>query len=193
MILSHRFDDNSIGPIGRADAELLGSIAGYYHKPRVLEIGSQFGDSAALWIGAGCSRLICVDSNITDDLRDTVYLCDFAYLVQTNQQEFLTTEIFDIIFLDASHDLKLNVATIQNLQGNLAPGGTLILHDTGIWARAHMTDEHKAFPYGYDLPEGKMHQPGEVLTVQWLKANGWNCVSLASRNALRHGITICQK
>jgi hypothetical protein len=123
----------------------------------------------------------------------TVDGCKHVELVQANQQEFLTTEIFDIIFLDASHDPKLNAWTIQNLQCNLAPGGVLILHDTGIWATEHMTEAHRAFPCGYNMPEGKMHQPGEVLTVQWLKANGWNCVSLASRNALRHGITICQK
>jgi predicted O-methyltransferase YrrM len=192
MIISHKLDDNLIGPIGRADAEVLGSIAEYFHKPRVLEIGSQFGHSAALWVAAGCSRLVCVDCQITKELRHTLGLCPFAELVQANQQDFRTEEEFDIIFLDASHDPSLNAKTICNLQGNLAQGGVLIVHDTGVWATEHMTEAHKAF-HGYDLPEGKAHQPGEMFFVEWMKKNGWNCVSLGSKKALRHGLTICQR
>jgi predicted O-methyltransferase YrrM len=186
------YDNNAIGPIGEADAHALASIAKYYHQPRVLEIGSQFGHSAHLWIGVGCSRLVCVDANITPELRETVEGETYVELVQAMQQDFRTEEIFDIIFLDASHDPSLNAKTICNLQGNLAPGGVLIVHDTGIWAKEHMTEAHRAF-HGYDMPEGKAHQPGEIIFVQWLKSNGWNCVSLGSKNALRHGITICQR
>jgi predicted O-methyltransferase YrrM len=185
-------DDNAIGPIGGADAEILGSIAFYFHKPRVLEIGSQFGHSAWAWLAAGCSRLVCVDANITPELQNVVKEESHVELVQALQQDFRSNEIFDIIFLDASHDPSLNAKTICNLQGNLAQGGVLIVHDTGIWATEHMTEAHKAFP-GYDLPEGKVHQPGEIVFVEWLKSNGWNCVSLGSKNALRHGLTICQR
>jgi predicted O-methyltransferase YrrM len=192
MILTHDLNDNAIGPIGRADAEILGSIAAYYHKPRVLEIGSQYGHSAAVWLEAGCSRLVCIDANITLLLQETVRSFENYELIQTGQDNFRSNEIFDIIFLDASHDPSLNAKTICNLQGNLAQGGVLIVHDTGIWATEHMTEAHKAFP-GYDLPEGKVHQPGEIVFVEWLKNNGWNCVSLGSKNALRHGITICQR
>jgi predicted O-methyltransferase YrrM len=186
------FDNTAIGPIGADDAEVLGSVAAYYHKPRVLEIGSQFGHSAWVWLAAECSRLVCVDVDITPQLVETVKGFENYELVQTGQDNFLTAEIFDIIFLDASHDPSLNAKTICNLQGNLAQGGVLIVHDTGIWATEHMTEEHKAFP-GYDLPEGKVHQPGEIVFVEWLKSNGWNCVSLGSRNALRNGLTICQR
>jgi predicted O-methyltransferase YrrM len=191
-MIAHDFDDNAIGPIGSADARVLMGIAEYYHKPRVLEIGSQFGHSAHLWIGVGCSRLVCVDAVITPELLETVQGEINGELVQAMQQDFRTEETFDIIFLDASHDPSLNAKTICNLQGNLAPGGVLIVHDTGIWATEHMTEAHKAFP-GYDLPEGKAHQPGEIVFIEWLKSNGWNCVSLGSKNALRHGLTICQR
>jgi predicted O-methyltransferase YrrM len=193
MILTHDLNDNAIGPIGRADAEILGSIATYYHEPRVLEIGSQFGHSAAVWLEAGCKFVVCVDANITPELQETARGAEGrCSLVECYQQDYKTVSIFDIIFLDASHDPSLNAKTICNLQGNLAQGGVLIVHDTGIWATEHMTDEHKAFP-GYDLPEGKVHQPGEIVFVEWLKSNGWNCVSLGSKNALRHGLTICQR
>jgi predicted O-methyltransferase YrrM len=171
-MIAHDFDDNAIGPIGSADARVLMGIAEYYHKPRVLEIGSQFGHSAHLWIGVGCSRLVCVDAVITPELLETVQGEINGELVQAMQQDFRTEETFDIIFLDASHDPSLNAKTICNLQGNLAPGGVLIVHDTGIWAKEHMTEAHKAFPCGYDLPEGKAHQPGEIIFVQWLQANG---------------------
>jgi predicted O-methyltransferase YrrM len=191
-MIAHDFDDNAIGPIGSADARVLMGIAEYYHKPRVLEIGSQFGHSAHLWIGVGCSRLVCVDAVITPELLETVQGEINGELVQAMQQDFRTGEIFDIIFLDASHDPSLNAKTICSLQGNLAQGGVLIVHDTGIWSAEHMTDEHKAFP-GYDLPEGKAHQPGEIVFIEWLKSNGWNCVSLGSKSALRHGLTICQR
>jgi predicted O-methyltransferase YrrM len=186
------YDNNDIGPVGEADANVLASVAKYYRHPRVLEIGSQFGHSAWAWLAAGCSRLVCVDANITPELQNVVKEESHVELVQALQQNFRTGEIFDIIFLDASHDPSLNAKTICNLQGNLAQGGVLVVHDTGIWATEHMTEAHKAFP-GYDLPEGKAHQPGEIVFVEWLKSNGWNCVSLGSKNALRHGLTICQR
>jgi predicted O-methyltransferase YrrM len=187
------YNDNSIGPIGAADAGLLSAIAKYYNAPRVLEIGSQNGDSARCWLDAGCCRLVCVDAILTQGLMDEIgqeIQCTFHHCFQ---QDFKTEEMFDIIFLDASHDPQINAATVVNLQGNLRKGGVLVIHDTGLWAHDHMTDAHKSFSGGCDFPEGYAHQPGEIVFVGWLKNNGWHCVSLASKTALRHGITICQR
>jgi predicted O-methyltransferase YrrM len=197
-MMIYRYCDNAIGPIGGADFNLLTTIGRYLHAPRVLEFGSLVGHSARCWLlrSAEASHLTCVDACLTQELRDLV--SDYpgkATLVECRQEEFRPPPeaSYDLVFFDASHDCELNLATLGNIEPSLAQGALLLVHDTGLWAPEAMTPAHHAFP-GACLPDGrKEHQPGEREFVRRLQANGWNCVTLQSKTALRHGLTLCQK
>lgn len=187
------YDDDNLGPIGAHDAALLGAVASYVGGCSVLEFGSAFGDSAAVWIAAGVHKLVCVDSSITADMQTLANKNPgIVYLMAMSQDCFVSADKFDIIFFDASHDLVTNQRTLDNVKDSLNTGGMVIVHDTGLWAHCAMKEKHFNFCCGHDTPEGFAHQPGEIEFVKWLRSNGWQCVDFGSKTQLRHGITICQ-
>jgi SAM-dependent methyltransferase len=188
------YDDLSIGPIGLADRNLLVAVAGYYHQPAVLEYGSAEGHSAQAWLDGGASVVHCVDLRLCQGMAEVLQNnSERVRFFQGEQTAFVPPQGYDIAFIDASHSLGANMATLKAVECVLLPGGCVVIHDTGKWAAGAMTDAHRGFAGVVDPADGgKWHQPGEVEFVRWMQRRGWQCVSLASRTALRHGITLCQ-
>lgn len=189
------YDDNAIGPIGAADRELLVALARYVCKARVLEFGSLFGHSAKAWLEGGAEHVTCVEINPTQELitlaenrADRMRL--FSLPMETLDPPWKNH--YDIVFFDAAHDAEMNMKALLRLQSWLLLFAVVVVHDTGVWAREFMTPEHERFP-GEDVAQGKIHQKGELLFVDTLRKSGWDCVTLQSKNALRHGITLCQR
>jgi hypothetical protein len=187
------YDDNSIGPIGAADRNLLVAVAQYYHRPAVLEYGSAEGHSARAWLDAGARLVHCVDVWCSGPMQNVIASNpERVTFYGIDQTAFRPQASYDIIFIDASHHLETNIATLKAAQGAPTSGGCVVIHDTAKWAAEAMTDAHRAFPGAVEDDGGKWHQPDEVRFVEWMRGQGWNCVSLASATALRHGITLCQ-
>jgi len=187
------YNDNSLGPIGAADRNLLVAIAQYYHSPAVLEYGSAEGHSARAWLDGSARLVHCVDVWCSSPMENVIANnSDRVTFYGIDQTAFRPQASYNIIFMDASHHLETNIVTIQAAQDAIVEGGCLVIHDTGKWAAESMTDAHRAFGGHTDTDGGKWHQPGEVEFVKWLRGQGWNCVNLASTTALRHGITLCQ-
>jgi predicted O-methyltransferase YrrM len=187
------YDDLAIGPIGQADRGVLVAVARYYHRPAVLEYGSAYGHSAQAWLDGAAATVHCVDISYCDELHAVIAASrGRAKYFRCDQAAFAPSARYDIIFIDASHDLEANIATLNAAHPALLPGGCVVIHDTGKWAAGAMTPAHRAFAGDCAEDGGKWHQPGEVRFVEWMRAEGWQCVSLASASALRHGLTLCQ-
>lgn len=187
------YDDLAIGPIGQADRDVLVAVARYYHQSAVLEYGSAYGHSAQAWLDGGAATVHCVDISYCDELHEVIERSQGrAQYFRSDQAAFVPTARYDIIFIDASHDLAANIATLKTAQAALLPGGCVVIHDTGKWAAEAMTPAHRAFAGESAEDGGKWHQSGEVQFVEWLRDEGWQCVDLSSRTALRHGLTLCQ-
>lgn len=192
-IKTHSYDNNSLGPIGVNDAMVLKTLAMYLHEPVVLEYGCADGHSAAVWLSAGASSVTCVDLEIYNSAR-VLESDPRITFVTSSQQDYQPDKIYDIVFLDASHQPHLNVETFKKVRPWINPvQGLLIIHDTGRWAPACLTEHHRKFngPGGSVPKEGIAHQQGERDFVNWLVNEGIHCVSLGSQHALRHGLTIC--
>lgn len=186
------YDNLSIGPIGAADRDLLVALARYYHEPAVLEYGSAEGHSAQAWLDGGAKVVHCVDLWFSGGMRAVTASNARVTFFACDQASFVPPAQYDIIFIDASHHLETNIATLKAAQGALLPGGCVVIHDTAKWAAGAMTAAHEAFAGIVESDGGKWHQPDEVRFVAWMRAQGWQCVSFGSKTALRHGLTLCQ-
>jgi predicted O-methyltransferase YrrM len=187
------YDDYALGPIGAADREVLVAVAKYYNQPSVLEYGSADGHSAQAWVDGGAEIVHCVDLRLCSGMAGVAgNNADRVTFFCTDQVGFQPPRSYDIIFIDASHHLQTNIATLDIAGRALLPGGCVIVHDTGKWPAQAMQEAHRAFGGTTDADGGKWHQPDEVAFVQWMQGQGWQCVTLSSSTALRHGLTLCQ-
>ena len=189
------YSDDALGPIGEHDREVLVAVARYLNAPTVLEFGSADGHSAQCWLDAGCAHLTCVDYQIREPVKQiAAEHPGRVTLIESRQEDYFpeTSDSFNLIFFDASHKLETNIETLQNLMPWLHDEILLVVHDTGLWAESAMSEQHRNFT-GTMTPCGYMHQPGERQFVNYLADEGWQCISLSSRTALRHGLTLARK
>jgi SAM-dependent methyltransferase len=186
------YSNDSLGPIQKDEAIFLYGLTCAVCPRSVLEFGTLRGHSTDIWLAAGAKRVVSVDILTTPQALEVANEYPNLELVRCDQTAYMPTENFDIIFMDAAHDLEANKQTFENVGRHISEGGLLIVHDTGLWRREFMTGEHHRFPGKWETPNDFAHQPDERAFVLWLKSQGLNAVNIHSSNTLRHGMTILQ-
>lgn len=186
------YSNDSLGPIQKDEAIFLYGLTLTIRPRSVLEFGTLRGDSTAIWLHGGASRVVSVDINTTAQAYDLGFRFPQLELVRCDQTLYVPSEEFDLVFMDASHDFVANTKTFVNVSRYIRAGGLLIVHDTGLWRRDFMSEQHHRFPGTWETDDDFAHQPDERKFVLWLKSMGLNAINIHSTNTLRHGMTILQ-
>jgi len=205
-LLSYREGD-AIGPLQRDEAIALFGIIRTLRPKTVVEFGFFHGHSAFNFLRAmpEDGRLYSYDideDSIRRARREFTFDPRFTF-VGKSQTEFdphdVGNEAIDFVFFDAAHELNLNIETFRRVVDHLAPEAMLVIHDTGLWHRAHFAAIHDTFVREYPGEwQGRdlyAHQPGERAFVDWIVAgpHGFAAIHLHSARTLRHGFSLLQR
>jgi predicted O-methyltransferase YrrM len=184
------FDDRAIGPMGEADAYLLDAICRYI-KPRIaIEYGGLLGHSLAV-MAPHCGLVISVDDNAGEALQEAAKKAGNAEVVKGKMEEYdpvydgVKPEV-DLVFFDASHLYKDNVAAYENVKPVLSPEALILVHDTGDWYKGELPPQWEAWKER--RAEYLVH---DRQFVEYLREKeGYRDVTFSSTRNLRHGITV---
>ena len=205
-LLAYREDD-AIGPLQRDEAIALFGIIRTLRPKVVVEFGFFHGHSAFNFLRAlpEDGRLYSYDID-ADSIRRarTEFTFDRRFtFVGKSQTDFEASDIgrqdIDFVFLDAAHELDLNIETFRRVIAHLAPEAMIAIHDTGLWQRAHFSEIHETFireyPGEWRSDELYAHQPGERAFVDWIVAepHGFSAIHFHSTRILRHGFSLLQR
>jgi len=179
-----------LGPLLDADADFLKAIIGMTIPMVVLEFGHLYGDSARAMLSAmhHHARLISIDKDRHPNIPAEETRFTFH---QISQETYIPTEPIDFVFLDASHDNKLNQQTFENVIPFLTEKGIIAIHDTGKWP-----SNVYQFNAGMETSDGRYsHNPDEIRFTNWLQDEypDWQQIHFHSDHEVRHGITLLQK
>lgn len=197
-----QYSNAAIGPVQLDEALFLHALTLLLRPKVVLEIGSYWGDSTRCFLEAGAEHVVAVDVTLTPGLRMLAEMFpDRLTMVECDQVDFTPDKLghcaADLIFLDASHDLEANKKTFRNLEALIPERGYLLVHDTGLWAKEHMTAEHEKFSQQYGKWElrGFAHQPQEREFVRWVRCydSNFQRIDFHTMRTLRHGFTLFQR
>lgn len=192
-----------LGPIQRSEAIAIYGLLRCIRPRRVVEIGFGEGDSteALLAATADVPDAIVTSHDIRVSWAHATALKErYPHLIvkEADQGTLKLSEPVDVLFLDASHDMKLNRAFFENNDAMLTQQTIIIVHDTGLWAQGHYDDaalQRFGCRASHRGIQGRFHQPGEVAFVRWLTEDTqeWTRVDIGSSNCFRHGFTILQR
>lgn len=202
--------EDQVGPLHHDEALLLFSLTRVLRPQTIVEFGFRRGNSAFNFIQAadlGC----CVFSYDIDRRAEAIAQQRFGHFaafrfIRKSQTEFSPSDIenrkIDLAFIDASHDLALNLITLDLIRPHLSDMAIIAVHDTGIWHRDFFKTRH--FEYassdfgkatGRWIDE-KHYQPAvaERLFVNTVLSRypEFAQIHLHSTNTLRNGITLLQ-
>lgn len=182
------YDDASRGPLGRADAALLGAILNYVRPRTAVEYGSLDGHSTAV-LARFADTVYAVEREIRPGLRDAAAANPNVAVCNQSMRDFVPpagTEV-GVCYYDASHDFEDSKAAYLKIKPFLAPECLIVIHDTGTW--------NDPDAWGADFrPVREAAVRGERAFVGWLQRQDcWTPVSFASRRAFRHGLTVLQR
>lgn len=190
-------EEEAIGPVQREEALFLYALTRLIRPRLVVEIGVREGHSTRCFLEAGAT-VVAIDIKYNHHILELrrQYRRKFSFVRQDQGQltgdEWGKNRI-DLCFLDASHNLNANKKTFEAIEPYMNFNSYMVIHDTGIWVREHMTPAHRKFAQanGKDVRWGHMHQPGEIDFIKWLRERGkYDIVDLASTNCIRHGMTL---
>lgn len=205
------FSDVQVGPVQRDEALLLFGLVRALGPQTIVEFGFQNGHSALNFLLAASGGCQVFSYDIDPRSEDVAKRCfghfkNFHFL-RKSQSEFSAADIggrrIDFCFIDASHDLALNLRTFELIQPQLADSAVIAIHDTGVWHKKFFRDNHRAFA---ESPNGKrvgkwiddeQYQPcvEERLFVNALLQNSseFSQIHIHSMHALRNGLTLLQR
>jgi predicted O-methyltransferase YrrM len=197
------FKETADGPVQRDEALFLHAVLRVVRPGTVVEIGFLRGHSAFNFLRAldPEGRLYSFDIDPACEKR-AQELCghDARFVFRTRSQDALTREdidgrLADFVFLDASHDLTLNQATLERLLPLMSPDAILAIHDTGTVPRALVPSRHwLGSPEGWVGNEREV-VPDERAFVNWLldQHPEFAQIHFHSSRTLRCGITLVQR
>jgi predicted O-methyltransferase YrrM len=213
MDLSHvlSFREDQIGTVDRDEALSLLGLTRILCPQTIVEFGFLSGHSALNFLLAARPDCRVFSYDISDNSEEIARRClrkfrNFRF-IRKSQTDFSPSDIdhrkIDLCFLDASHDLSLNLKTFDLVQPHLAEGAVFAVHDTGVWHRKFFTEGHYAFiesnlgrKTGRWIDADQYQQAvTERLFVNTLLRNypDFSQVHLHSSHTLRNGITLLQK
>lgn len=184
-------EEEAYGPIQREEALLLFAFARVIRPRVIVEFGFASGHSAYNFAHACTADIYSYDPDPFIERPG-----HGVTLIRKRQEDFDAEDIgsrdIDICFFDASHSYDANLTTFKRL-GALINRGTIIVHDTGTWARRHMREVHLAHPGPWINDQEKAHRPDERRFVNYLCQNGWTALHAHSLECVRHGLTFLQR
>jgi predicted O-methyltransferase YrrM len=208
-ILSYRED--RIGPVHRDEALFLFGLTRTLRPQTIVEFGFMTGHSAFNFLLAAGPHCAVFSYDIAGRSEQIARRClghfkNFRF-IKKPQSDFSPSDIenreIDLCFLDASHDLALNLKTFNLIRPHLAEYGIVAVHDTGVWHRKHFKDHHhtyinsRAGKASGRWIDGEQYQPAvaERAFVNTLLRNypEFSQIHFHSSNTLRNGITLVQK
>jgi predicted O-methyltransferase YrrM len=206
-ILSAR--ELQIGPVHRDEAVFLFGLTRILRPRTIVEFGFMNGHSALNFLLAADPECQVFSYDITGRSEGIARRCfghryNFSF-IRKSQADFSPEDIgnreIDLCFLDASHDLELNLRTFELIRPHLSETAIVAVHDTGVWHRRFFKDEHRTFTnsnagHGRWI-DAERYQPAvsERLFVNALLRNcpEYSQIHFHSAHALRNGITLLQK
>lgn len=195
--------DEALGPVQRDEALMLFSVIRVLCPRVVVEFGFGQGHSAFNFLQALDATAV-LHSFDWSDSAETIARREFEsygnfIFHKKSQADFSSADVegkpVDLAFIDASHDLGLNIETFKRLAPCLSPEGLVAIHDTGVWRRRHFAPMHRAFakqkPQDWLSPELFQHQRDEREFVNWIisENSGYSVIHFHSCNTVRHGLT----
>jgi len=205
------YREDQIGPLQRDEALMMFALTRVLHPETIVEFGFLNGHSSLnflLAIGPDC-RVFSYD--IADKSEEIAQRClshfkNFRF-IKKSQTEFSPIDIenrkIDLCFLDASHDLALNLTTLDLIQSQLSPMAIIAIHDTGVWHRRFLRDHHLAFidsDVGRELGawiDKERYQPcveeRQFVNTLMERYPEFSQIHLHSDHTFRHGLTLLQK
>jgi len=196
------FSEIANGPIQREEALFLYSVLRVLRPQTVVEIGFLNGRSAHNFLCAlePDARLYSFDIHGAEGAH-ALFGHDSRFTFRTRSQDELTPEDIDgrkadFVFLDASHELDLNLRTFARLLPLMAPDAILAIHDTGTIPRRFVRDGHYflASDVGWVGDEREV-MPDERAFMNWLLEEHpeFAQVHFHSRRTVRCGFTLLQR
>ena len=200
-------EEDVMGPLQRDEALLLFSLTKVLRPMVILEFGFHCGHSAFNFLEAAAPACQFYSYDIDDRAeriaRERFQRVGNFHFLRKSQADFCAADIghqpVDLCFLDASHLLELNQATFRKLEGSLAEGAVIVVHDTGTWVKEYFSPAHAQL--AADMA-GNWLSPTEFQPckeerefVNWVLANcpGFSEIHLHSKRTLRNGMTLIQK
>lgn len=212
MLEEHRLDENVIGPLQRSEAIMLYALVAVLRPQKILEYGFNRGHSARAMLSACAPECLLTSVDIAPwpgyesraEFLTSMFPANLIYHGGRSQETFVPEETFDLIFIDAAHDLNLNKATWKQIVDAkaMASNCVIVVHDTGLWEVDYMYQIvgreiefgrraiSNKFPRG-----GRAHQPDEIEFVNWILQQHptFTKVDLVSNHYFRHGMTFLQE
>ncbi len=202
-------EEDAFGPMQREEALLLFAVVRVTRPRTLIEFGFSGGRSAFNFLQAMPpeSRLYSYDTNDGSARIAKEYFTRdprFRFL-HKSQTEFNAGDIqsapVDFVLFDGAHNLELNMQAFERIRPALSPGAIVAVHDTGLWARAHITaTQQKVIElWGGSWIEPDLFQANtpkeEREFVNWVKSAHpeWQAMHFHSVNCLRYGITMLQR
>jgi len=205
------FSDMQIGPVQRDEALALFGLTRILRPQTIVEFGFQNGHSALNFLLASGADCHVFSYDIDPWSEDVAQRCLGGFrnfhFIGKSQADFAPSDIdhreIDLCFIDASHDLALNLKTIALIRPHLADMAVIVVHDTGVWQKRFFGENHRAF---VDSANGKavgrwideeQYQPcvDERLFLNALLQSyaDFSQVHLHSAHTLRNGLTLLQR
>ncbi len=205
------FREDQIGTVDRDEALSLAGLTRILCPQTIVEFGFLSGHSALNFMLAARPDCRVFSYDISDNSEEIARRClrqfkNFRF-IKKSQADFSPSDIdnrqIDLCFLDASHDLTLNLKTFELVRPHLSERAVFAVHDTGIWHRKFFTEGHQAFTASIlgrktgRWIDGDRYQQAvtERLFVNTLLREhpNFSQIHLHSSHTLRNGITLLQK
>lgn len=200
-------EESACGPLQRDEALLIHGLVRVLRPKVIVEFGFFAGHSAYNFIKASSpdAQIYSYDlhpgmKRLGNDMSKRFR--NFRFILKDQEsfdQDDVGRQKIDLLLVDASHDVDLNIRTFRKIKDFLAEGGLIIIHDTGTWNKEHLRPIHwsrvKESPEGWLNEDEFEHQPGERRFVNFLAENHpeFSQLHLHSLNTVRHGMTILQR
>lgn len=209
--LSHltSYNQEGEGAVQPEEAMLLYSMVRVIRAKTIVELGFFRGQSTFNFLRAMDEDAALYSFDIDPyaaAVARTLYAADPRFHFKLKSQTEITQADIDgrgidLLFIDASHELKLNQQAFDAIGPLLAPRAVVVVHDTGTWSKASIVQSSWATDFAANRPASNWvsdhrfaHQPDEREFVNWINRehSRFSQVHFHSNAVLRHGLTVLQ-
>jgi predicted O-methyltransferase YrrM len=144
-------EEDAIGPVQREEALLLYALVRVLRPAVVVELGFLAGRSALNFLLALPPSSVLYSFDVTPE-DERLAATDFSryrnFKFRRKSQDEIRAADFeclpiDLVLLDASHEVDVNIRTFEALEGLLSDDAIICVHDTGAWSRACFDPTHE--------------------------------------------------
>lgn len=199
--------ENPLGNLQRDESIFLYGLLKVLRPKVVVEFGFLNGFSSSVILSAldKTSRLYSYDNSDyakNSALSFTRKHRNF-FFQSKRQEDFDPKDVggskLDFVLVDASHDLQVNIITFEKIKDSLTDDSLIMVHDTGLWHRKFMKEEHFAClnttAHKWLDADRVAHQINDLQFINWIIQyhQDFAMLNFGSSNILRHGFTLIGK